>query len=676
MAPSFSKAALFLVALSCPVTCSKKAISAGKAHRGQAARGRHGDRHDASSGGSLAQIIETLRNLRGSIDDMGREEDSLSSEAASRCTTALQLLATESQASSVAMARLHMDLEEQTATVEEAEAAAQQVHADVALVQITLNRTEEMLQAASVHPADFASLRTDENSLALQAMAAAKRQTLSSLQGELEVVLPALAQLQGRESEMKKRLDDGERSMESTRLFATALRDGCALGDRRAATRATARTSEQSFIDTALQALQEPAPAASKTSSQEQDGSADADASNDGADADTDDAADGDVSFVQVASEHDDDVDEEGDESEAAADDASSDASADTTAAPETQQPTPAQTSEEDGPSEADLVAAFSENDGSDRETIARVMSEDHAPKPAVLKPEIQHQLGQLKSMKHASAASKRQWCEDERSRSQLSLRVAKASAGEMLSEADVHSEAEVEFGESLVKTQGALSLVKKAAAEFAQGSSKEAARLAASSKDQALATRILKQAIAILEDLHGSKDGHNSKATHAAAEALRSAKQSLEGQNKVLKEFKAEVQKTSTSVTSISQQALADLQNEHESLLFTKESHGAERFRSMESKRLFDSEMAEAEQYAQDLEEECRADSDEKEDHEEDVEEHALQDAESVLEGKSIAHLSATLRGSFGGARPTNAAKLSPLERAAAEIGVAVEDA
>merc|ERR1719444_559909 len=120
MAPRLSKVAvLFAVAASCASAVSTQkarvhgSVSAGKAH------GRAHNKHTSSREGSLDQIVETLRNVRKSIGDMGREEDSLSSEAASRCSDAMQFFGGESQTVDKSVDKLHADLAEQEAMVAE-----------------------------------------------------------------------------------------------------------------------------------------------------------------------------------------------------------------------------------------------------------------------------------------------------------------------------------------------------------------------------------------------------------------------------------------------------------------------------------------------------------------------------------------------------------------------------
>merc|ERR1719203_73956 len=82
-----------------------------------------------------------------------------------------------------------------------------------------------------------------------------KKQTLASLQGELEVVLPMLAQLQARAAETKRQLTDRHDSAVGGRLFVAALKDRCERSQKHADEQAVARESAAGSIEGALNSI-------------------------------------------------------------------------------------------------------------------------------------------------------------------------------------------------------------------------------------------------------------------------------------------------------------------------------------------------------------------------------------------------------------------------------------
>merc|ERR1719265_1062222 len=82
-----------------------------------------------------------------------------------------------------------------------------------------------------------------------------KQQGLVSLKGQLEVALPALAQLQAKVAEARERIEDRTESVSVSKDFTTALRHSCSGGSQRADSQAAARVSEATSVEAALQVL-------------------------------------------------------------------------------------------------------------------------------------------------------------------------------------------------------------------------------------------------------------------------------------------------------------------------------------------------------------------------------------------------------------------------------------
>merc|ERR1719203_638849 len=242
----------------------------------------------------------------------------------------------------------------------------------------------------------------------------------------------------------------------------------------------------------------------------------------------------------------------------------------------------------------------------------------------------VQHLLGQIRSAKHEQW-QKRQWCEQEHAHSQLSLRLARATVGDLASQAEEHAEAEVDLQEQLTRIRAAIVAVNETAVTFLRGDTKERKHLLSSKKDQALATRILMQAIAILTDLQASQSEVSSRSSAAdlATKALRKAKGLFEAEVPALKILLEEASHTASKVAQGAAITLSALKKERSALEFAKDAHGAERSRCLENHRLYDGEVREAVRYTQDLEAECRINSVRQDDHESVEEARALEDAE-----------------------------------------------
>lgn len=625
----------------------------------------------------VTQIVVTLRNLRRSFDDAGRDAERLRAAAKMRCDTTLEHFSADMEAVDLALGRLRADLEEQEARVEEAEGTAQEVRLELALVR-ALSRTEADLPAA---------------------MAENSRRTLTSLEGELEVLLPALAQMQARTSEGKKRLEDRSRTAESMGTFVAALRHSCSFGEKVASVHFAARASEQGSLDNALQALQQLAtspqllapPPAVDTQEEPAGGTAGhAVAADTGPMATSPAAIDAAVDGVD-ALDGEADVEPEdpaGEEGTSPGDEVSFvqlglkrmvAQHPSVTAVPAGAQDANTDVADMDASGAGGTSAAGAGNGGG--------AALPPPPLPAgvrqrmgVLEPQIKHMLDQLKASKKQNHDSKRDWCEQEHAHSQLAVRLAHASAGEFASEAEAHAEAQAELGEDLARAQDAVTLVGKTAREFAESASKEQVYLSSSAKDQALATRILRQAIAILAHLPAATSRRSAnnpeRPVDSAVDALKSAMSSLHMEAQATSGVLQELTNASNAVADSAACAIKDLGRERSSLGFALGAHVSEHARCLESKRMYDAEVQDATAYLQKLAGECASAASGPQDREQRAELRALQDAEELLEGKAIGMgraVAAGSRGLRGSTAPATRQNLSPLERAAAEMGVAI---
>merc|ERR1712224_391250 len=125
----------------------------------------------------------------------------------------------------------------------------QQVKVDIEMVQHTIKQTDDMAKEHSAegdHKSDYSLL---------QSLAENKKLSLASLQGELEVAVPVLAQLQANVAETKQRISYRSESVGAAKDFEAALKDGCQGSADRADAQAAARVGESNSIHVALQAL-------------------------------------------------------------------------------------------------------------------------------------------------------------------------------------------------------------------------------------------------------------------------------------------------------------------------------------------------------------------------------------------------------------------------------------
>lgn len=598
--------------------------------------------------GSVSQVVDILQKVRSSVDDAGRRADALASRSADQCEKVLQRSDAQTKLASLVRVRLQSDIEEQEAAVEEATGTTQQVRANIVLVEHTLALIQK-------------------NPHLTPAMAENKRQTLKSLQGELRVMLPAFAQLQARSVEANRRLEDHLGSASSADGFRIALRQACASTAERAQAIADESTQQKSSMDEVLKALQvfsttqpkaaqaqpkaaEPLPEAKSSGEDEDDGDAP-------------------TSFVQlhrlggsVARDADasssDDVEVDG--------------------------------SEEDSTSDRELMSIFGSN------AVQAAPSSDEAPSAQEVAvpddtqegasflsqvPKVQQLLDEVRSSTKHLGQSQRAWCKQERLHAQVSLRVVAAAARELGAEADAHAEAGSQIAEDLARINSTVSLIQDAALQLAGGAAKERAQLQGRKKDLVIAAKILTQAIAIVSEIpaaHGPQGQQAITAMEAAKSAFTSARSS--------QGMLTELNTTSLALASRTNQSMLDFGRERSHLEYARESHATQRDQALENKRSYDSQLQDAIDFLHKLDtQQCAPHTAALEQRERKAEIRALSDARDTLEGKAIRGQAVTadsqavgLRGasvaSSSGAAPQRT--LSPLELAAAEMGVAIDSA
>jgi len=570
-----------------------------------AAAGVHSDGANAQS--SITQIRDTLRNLLRSIEDNGRDAEALFGKRQLWCDSNIHDFQADSQTSLSSLQDMQAQLTEAEAEVEEAQGTVQQVKVDIEMVQHTIKQTDDMAKERSAegdHKAD--SL--------LQSLKQNKQLSLSSLQGELEVAVPVLSQLQANVAETKQRISYRTESLGVSKDFVSVLKDTCQGSADRADTQAAARVGESNSIHVALQALDQ----ASQSKS-----------ASDDKDEDLESQAAQALSFVQVTDRS----------QEMTTDDLS------------------------------DLFAADQEAHRSSP-VLLQSTHEQAASASATsssLRPRIQTLLTQLKDVDSTSSGlDQTAWCSQQRENSAMALKFAQDSVSQISSELEAHTDSEAELGDELTKLQSAAAAVTASAKNVFQQASKEQALIQSSRKDQQLATKILDQAMTIMKEL--AMDN-----SVKIVGALDSAKKMLLAQIKAADGFQKESSGKAKAVGEAALVLTRTQESEQHNLEFAKDDHSSQRLGGVENKRLYEADVHEATAYSQKLEDSCSADADDEAKQQRSAQMHALEDADKALDGKLVEakNTAPGLRG-FDPSHPKPmTADMTPMQRAAMEMGI-----
>mmetsp|Transcript_107558 Transcript_107558/g.304152 ORF Transcript_107558/g.304152 Transcript_107558/m.304152 type:complete len:649 (+) Transcript_107558:53-1999(+) len=611
---------------------------------------------------SLSQIRDTLENLRRSIEDAARESSRLFASRQHWCDSYLQTLEGQGQAANASLGILQRDLEEHEAAVDEAEGTALQLQADTALLQRTVNQTEELLQAwkktKEAEEAAATSLPNDQRPMKerleadgrlARALLESKRQALASLRAEESVVTPMLAQLKAAAGELERRHADSRGSLTDSNGFVNTLRDVCGQSSRRSLAQASANSAVKGAVMTALQAIGQIAdPKASHTVEA--------------------------ASLLQLKQEPAPATDEDLFDIFGGQADSAQKEQEPAVRAPVREEALPA-TNEED-------VAELEAAPDSEESPVAPALVEEPLPAAATaeMRASIREQLAQLRREAEPGGA-RRVWCEQEQVNSLRVMMLAQASAGQLEAEVDVHEGAAKQLEEDLKNLEMRIKALNAAAKAAADSSANETAILASRGKDYALATKILEQAGTILADLKssGSLEDTGTQHMHKALDALTAAKAAFQKQAQALNGIRQEVTQGALGAAAGAEAAVEAFKHEQRGLEMARDSHMAQHASSTEGKRASEAELQQASAYFRGIQEECMANATAAEVRERNAQERALEDSEKVLEG---GHAAATrhrgsrgLRGQPSPARSPSP-NLSPLERAAAEMGVAVDGA
>jgi hypothetical protein len=304
---------------------------------------------------------------------------------------------------------------------------------------------------------------------------------------------------------------------------------------------------------------------------------------------------------------------------------------------------------------------------------VSAIQQKDHRK----LRPKIKQTLAQLRS-RERQGPDESEWCAEEHAQNELALRLAQASIGELTAEIDAHSEAETQLQEEMGQLNASIFAAAQSAQETLNSTAKERELINAKLKDSALAVRILAQATAILVDLQASgalAGGTKEQAAAQAKDALGSAKTAFEAQGQKALKMRGGVAQAANELAKKSAESVRTQKRERMNLESAFDSHVSLRSRLEESKRMHDTEVKQATTYLASLQEECKTNINDLEDQERKAEVRALDDAQQVLAGKRMVLSGSQPREKDGLVEHKQMPEeLSPMERAAAEMGISVD--
>jgi len=623
---------------------------------GSLVRSRVGDEH------SVQQVVETLRNLRESLEDSAKRAEASEAQVAEACKEALRRTGDRAgeNFSGPNASSLRSSLKEQEADLERSEGRVKQVSAGISLaerarvgfVQAGLRSSNATLTAF------FMALPSTNSDASLVASVGSNKQMmLASMRGALEVLVPSVAQLRERKTETARRLEARIRSVASSGRFLAAIRDSCAQSSTWSSARSTSLANEQNYIAAAEAALQQIAP----------------------------DAAE--VSFAQLSEVRRHTTRRGADDGDESPEERVEDVFA---SQPGEDQQTQAERKDSDDSLDTVLPSKGASEQGTEGEASAQKVEV-----PAEARPMVENKKGPssavrelLSEVKGSAEKDDHTWCTKERLRTKLALHLAEDVATELGKEVDERAQMETQIARDLTVLSGASSAVAAASKDVSGGLAKQKELLSSRAQELALAKRIMEQAVHVLSDLRSagalpSAAGAAGGVVDAAVDSLKQVDTFLADEAKSQSGALDELTRSMKVLAQTASECSSDLKAEHVQLDFARQMHASARARLAESRRRYDDDWKDVETYAADLEKTCGQDIAHVAAQETAAEARALEDAEVVLAGKDLperadAAGASGLRGAGSVAhRPVAAAKLqdlSPLERAAQEMGVSTD--
>jgi len=535
------------------------------------------------------------------------------------CSGLLQTVRTDAVSDSAALSPLHADLDEHEAALEEANGSVQQIDADIALVQRTIAHAETMLKGLNSEKGDLPA--GDDRHL-LEALLSSRRELLTSLHGELELTLPSLTQLQSQVAVVRCRIADRTESATAMRALEGAVKDDCKRGEERANQQASLRAVGEKILKEFLLVLeggvkawrrQEQLKGSSRSNSAIQLSEQ--------------------VSFLQTDLTDDDVL-----------------------------------SAVDDRPDERQSSVAQMHSEVRVQRQAATVKT---MTKAAEVEASIRSLLVGMRQEISGSVADHSQWCAQERGQNELAARLAEDSAGEMEAQIAAHVSAVQQLGEESQRLESSAASLNSTQQNIENIMKEELALIARNTRTHVLASKILAQAMSIIDELKNS-GGFVDDSEHPAStlmEPLKAAKATFERETEVASEWQHEVQSARSELLQKLVEVTGARDHERISIKLMQEQHGAERVRGVENLKAYRKEAEVANQFLLRLKDECSSGTHSDRQRAADMRVHAMQDAEQLL--RSATDPESSSQNQRHSALANGGAGLSPLERAAREMGV-----
>lgn len=619
--------------------------------------------HNSSQG--LPKLKGILRNVLLSLDNEERKAASFKAQEEAWCSQGMPSWVEISKAGELELGHLRLEAEEHQAAIEELDALMEQAQANMALVQHTIEQGEALAQQLDAG---------DERRRQLQEVVAGRRDILAALQSEAQALSPMSTRLRADAVELHHRMEAKQEATEAIGVFNGGLGSICAKGIDAEERRASQRTLARNALQDAVKALGLVGTAAAANATHSTKTAAEEALEEEQREEDAKEAAlevipaeDG-VSLAELASTPTalEEEQQEEDAKEAAL------------------EVLPA----EDGVSLAQLASTPTHGG---RNGHRGTSSPSTAPQEL---PDSEEKLAEVKGVGAGvregggallQRAGHDEWCARERSRTDHDLNLMQDMSAQMLLESRLHSLAEGQLELDTAKIRGLLSELHNASAEVERFAKAEASLAAAAVQEGKLASRILVQASAALGQLRAPGGSlQNDTAAARVASALHDADAALAGRKDAGTALALQTT-TLQRMMDAAEAATRSLNAELAHFLTHRKAHEFQRTLCDEHQAEYEKQAREAAASRDHLEEACGGRRQAVAQQRRDLEVRALNHSKRALRGE---HLSLSEEAEGAGSSPRNASgdakakaaaarslkNLSPLQRAAAEMGLALE--
>eukprot|EP00927_Polykrikos_kofoidii_P056813 TRINITY_DN50899_c0_g1_i1.p1 TRINITY_DN50899_c0_g1~~TRINITY_DN50899_c0_g1_i1.p1 ORF type:complete len:654 (-),score=148.08 TRINITY_DN50899_c0_g1_i1:94-2055(-) len=615
---------------------------------------------------TVTKVASSLEVLLKSVEEVGQDSDRMLRHSKKWCDATLLSYQNQADFARTEIDHLGADLLEQQAAVEEAQGTLAELRAQAKMINHTMSLTQSVLEDAQMNASLSIESRKSEEATdpaLLSKLLQGKTMALASVEGKLEALVPALAELEAQAAETKRQVDNRRESIASMSRLAHSVKESCAGVVRRTDARASARVGQAQLIEAALQALDgvvNSAPSGHEVSFLQVAKQGSASEQLLSIFGDSDDASDTDaVSSVETGSGAEEKGTTEATGGEAA-DDGSDvdDAGADGASGGVVDIFAAAATLESGADSDDGKLAHAEEAHagGGIHDSVSVSQSPSGAGVKAL--------LAKVKS-EGLVGDEQREWCEKELAHNKLMLQLAQDAASRAAASIEAHADIQNLLAEDSKRVSAEIAQLDAVVKEAVASANVELDHLRKNEKEQALATGILSKGVAVLRELGVTGT--------EATQDLIVARNTFQAQRKDWAPLQRDVEVNARKIRELAEEARRALRRESHGLVMASDSHNAKRSRSVRGKAAYEAEAQGAMEYLNKLKPVCQASLASAEKWRRQAEVHLLEDTEEALEGHRVGR-EGSLRGTTKKAT-VDMDKLSPIERAALEMGVPVDE-